>query len=131
MHNAKFIGETVYTRAIARKVQRAVDDLGFKPALTFSAVAEVVEGERVYQLLRWNPKTTPSNGTHSVSEFLLYMQDYLTEAIHQASRCPGEDRALETVRKVTALGMACMEQNGAPLREIPDDLVAEAASWVG
>jgi len=58
---------------------------------------------------------------HSVEEFALYMEDYLHELRHQLSRNWTPDRKpttqmLDTLRKVTALGVACMEQHGAPHR---------------
>jgi hypothetical protein len=57
---------------------------------------------------------------HEVASFLTYMRDYLTEAEHVCSRNWGPDadlRTLHIIRKVTALGVACMEEHGAPQRE--------------
>src|SRR5579885_2664695 len=91
-----------------------------------SEVYAAIDGERAYQLSRAEAVSGPGSGEHkhSVEEYLLYMQDYLNEAIHQASRiwtASGEidvdHPALHTLRKVTAMGVACMEQNGAPRRE--------------
>lgn len=82
-------------------------------------VYAAIDSERAYQDQRWNTDTTPTGGNHTVTEFLTYMQDYLTQAIHQASRYADPEATamvLDTVRKVTTLGVACMEQNGAPLR---------------
>lgn len=58
---------------------------------------------------------------HSVEEFVLYMEDYMHELRHQLSRTWTPDRKatkemLDTLRKVTALGVAAMEQHGAPRR---------------
>lgn len=78
-----------------------------------------INDERDYQDRKWNENTTTSAGKHSVSEWLVYMQDYLTEAIHQVSRGAdpkASEDALHTVRKITAMGVACMEQNGAVRR---------------
>ena len=44
------------------------------------------------------------------------MQYHMARAIAEASTKEGDADALEQVRKITALGVACMEQNGAPLR---------------
>jgi hypothetical protein len=57
-----------------------------------------------------------------VSAYLVFMQDYLNEAVHIQARDwspKADERTLEVVRKVTALGMACMEQHGAPRRVDP------------
>lgn len=84
-------------------------------------VYEVLDGERDYQEMRIKRDgSTADNGVHTPEEYLLYMEDYLTEAKHVASRVWGAEchpAILEIVRKVTALGVACMEQNGAPARK--------------
>ena len=54
-------------------------------------------------------------GIHTVTEFLVFMQSYLNQAIDQVSRNPeleASRMALDTIRKITTLGVACMEQNG-------------------
>lgn len=82
-------------------------------------VYKIIDGERDYQNSRWNDNTTMSGGQHSPAEWLVYMQDYLTQAIHQASRYAdpeSREMVLGTIRKITAMGVACMEQNGAPPR---------------
>lgn len=82
-------------------------------------VYDVIDSERDYQDRKWNCETTPTCGKHSVTEFLVYMRDYCEEALHHISRNADPDAttsALENVRKITALGVSCMEQNGAPHR---------------
>jgi hypothetical protein len=82
-------------------------------------VYDAVSNERDYQDFKWSEHTTLSGGRHSPAEWLVYMQDYLSEAIHQAARYAdpqGRDMVLHTIRKITAMGVACMEQNGAPRR---------------
>ena len=59
---------------------------------------------------------------HSLEDFVLYMEDYMHELRHQLSRIWTRDRnptteMLNTLRKVTALGVAAMEQHGAPYRD--------------
>ena len=84
-------------------------------------VYDVITGERVYQAGRWNKDTTESGGVHTVTEWLLYMQDYLTEAINVVSRNPDPEAkkmALDIIRKITAMGVACMEQNGIVARKL-------------
>ncbi|HLY04883.1 MAG TPA: hypothetical protein VKR31_03960 [Rhizomicrobium sp.] len=88
--------------------------------------------ERDYQESRANAAGTPEGEVrpHSVEEFVLYMESYLTEAREILSRTWTPDRsappaALHTLRKVTALGVACMEQHGAPMREGFEDSGSE------
>lgn len=78
-------------------------------------VYKAIDDERDYQDRRWNPETTESGGRHSVAEFILYMEHYLHQARVEAStKADPESRiaALDIIRKVTALGVVCMEQNG-------------------
>lgn len=79
----------------------------------------VLDGERDYQDSRWNADTTVTEGKHSVAEFALFMDDYLREARTQLSR-NGEPEAsqmaLDTLRKVVGMGIACFEQHGVPAR---------------
>jgi hypothetical protein len=88
---------------------------------TREEVYKAIDSERAYQDSRWNEHTTTTKGQHTVSEWLLYMQDYLTQGINQASRNPdpqATEMCLNTIRKITAMGVCCMEQLGAPRREM-------------
>ena len=87
---------------------------------TREEVYHILDGERDYQDRVWNESTTSTGGKHTVTEWLLFMQDYLDEARSYVSRHPepqGSNQAAHTVRKIAAMGVACMEQNGAPRRE--------------
>lgn len=89
-------------------------------SVTRQEVYDAIDGERDYQERRWNRNTTASEGLHTVSEWIVYMQDYMTQAINQVSRHPepqASQMALETIRKITTMGVCCMEQNGAPKRQ--------------
>jgi hypothetical protein len=83
-------------------------------------VYEIIDGERDYQEMRIvRDGSTAPEGKHSPEEYLIYMNDYLQEAMHVAARTWGAactPAILDIVRKVTALGVACMEQNGAVRR---------------
>lgn len=62
---------------------------------------------------------------HSVLEFAVFMRTYLEELFSKATHGSdpmAKNRALETIRKVVALGVACMEQHGAPHRKLNDTL---------
>ena len=76
-------------------------------------VIAVINGERDYQQAKWG------DAPHSPLEFLVYMRDYIEEAMHLCSRNSDAligDQVLGSIRKVTTLGVACMEQHGAPAR---------------
>jgi len=93
-----------------------------KPArATRGEVYASLDSERAYQDVRWNPSTTTTGGVHEMpAEWIMYMEDYLAEAKHVLSRESEPEctqKALHIIRKVTALGVACMEQCGAPRRE--------------
>ena len=88
-------------------------------SMTRAEVYKWVDGERDYQDSRWNLQTTESHGVHSYEEWIMYMEDYLAEAKHALSREARQDTNFKVgniIRKVTAMGVACMEQNGAPSR---------------
>jgi len=79
-----------------------------------------IDGERDYQDRRWNSSTTTSDGKHSTAEFVLYMEDYIAQARSELSRNAdpeANDMALHTVRKIAALAVSCMEQNGVRVRK--------------
>jgi hypothetical protein len=87
---------------------------------TREEVYKALDSERTYQKRRWNADTTSSEGVHTATEYILFMEHYLSEARRLASTASeGNLMVLDFVRKVTALGVACMEQNGAPKRVLP------------
>lgn len=90
---------------------------------TRAEVYNALDSERDYQDMRIARDGTTAPGPehyHSPEEFLIYMDAYLNEAKRVASSVWGPEckpAVMEIVRKVTALGVACMEQNGAPQRK--------------
>jgi len=77
-------------------------------------VYKLIDGEREYQNERWKDDHTVS-GTHvhTPEEWIVYMEDYLQEAKHILSRNSAPDcyqAAMDIIRKVTAMGVAAMEQ---------------------
>lgn len=87
------------------------------PQLTREQAYRVIDTERDYQEMR---KSRDSGAhSHSPEEFLLYMEHYLQEARRVASTVwgPGTKPAtMDVLRKVTALGVAAIEENGCPER---------------
>jgi len=99
---------------------------------TRKEVYNAVDSERDYQDKMWGDRLSgnrlpisslrQSGGDRTVDEFILYMQGYMNDLVHKGSHfCDTPDK-MELVRKVTTLGVACMEQHGAPEREMPEKL---------
>jgi hypothetical protein len=87
--------------------------LEFKNYSNFAINA--LESERVHQENVWNNKTTSSGGNHYDVEFLVFIQDYLTEAFHIVSRNAepqASKDAAHNIRKITAMALASAEKNG-------------------
>lgn len=79
---------------------------------TRAEVLAAIDSEEQYQLAKWG-----KNGrNHEIAAWILYMQSYLNEAQHIASRTSPETVVLDIIRKVTTMGLACMMEHGAPLR---------------
>jgi hypothetical protein len=88
---------------------------------TRSEVYAAIDSERDYQNMRMtrDGSTSSEAHPHEHESFLLYMEHYLHLAREKASMTWGPQAALDTmevVRKVVALGVACMEAHGAPQR---------------
>ena len=97
----------------AAKQQVALDTL-----VSNAAIYNAIQSERKYQDERWGQQTGPDAGTngHTVDEFALYILSYAQDLAKLAATTRGNEEKLNFVRKVTALGVACMEQHGAPER---------------
>lgn len=83
-------------------------------------VYAALDSERNYQASRWNETTTTSKGHHSYSEWLAYMDYYIGLAKKElATRARQEayPDVSHIMRKITAMGVAAMEDHGAPVRE--------------
>ena len=75
-------------------------------------VFTAIESERDYQDDKWGLEDT-----HSLEEWVLYMEEYLSKARNALVEAEDEDEALENVRKVAGLAVAAMQDHGAPQRE--------------
>ena len=78
-------------------------------------VYQAIDGERAYQMKWENPEITDNGGKHSNLEFLVYIRDYVEEALHYGSRQPDPKFltfSQNSLRKIAALAVAAMEQNG-------------------
>lgn len=77
-------------------------------------VLDSVHAERVFQNRKWG---TIHQHPHEVGGYLTLMRKLLTEAEFAWSSQRGDEGALDEVRKVVAVGVACMEQHGAVPRK--------------
>ena len=75
-------------------------------------VLEAIVSERNYQEQKW-----PGH-RHTTVEWLLIMQKCLDDAKCTWIAGHGDDQVLHEIRQVVAVGVAAMEQCGAPLRGI-------------
>jgi hypothetical protein len=77
-----------------------------------SDVALAIRSERIYQEAKWG-----GHG-HNVGEWLLIMEKCLNDAKRAWSAAHGGAKVLSEVRQVAATAIACLEQHGAPVREL-------------
>lgn len=80
-----------------------------------SDVYDIIDTERNYQDNKPG-HTKERDESLSVAEWIIYMNNHLSKAM-DAVYDMNEEAALEEIRKVTALGVACMEHNETKPRE--------------
>ena len=80
-------------------------------------VFAIIKGERDYQEAQFLEGGRFQTQVHSVGEELVLMQEYLNRAFKAYTDKMGDAPALHAIRKVTALGVRCMENHGALPRE--------------
>lgn len=76
-------------------------------------VLAAVIGERCYQDQKWGSVT---DRPREVGTYLTLMRKLLTDAERAFSESRGDEPALNELRKVVAVGVACFEQHGVPSR---------------
>lgn len=79
-------------------------------------VYEAINTERAYQDKKWG-----AAGVSSIDEFSLYIAGYTADLVKETSHNLTGTEALNIIRKIAALGVACMEHHGAPKRRTPLD----------
>ena len=84
--------------------------------MTRQRVYKLIDGERDYQDARWSDGRPMSDETTPVAAWILYMEKHLSLAKERVYNLD-ENAALSQIRKVTALGVACMENNKTPARK--------------
>jgi len=104
------------------------NDQDVRRPVTRPEVYAAIDSERDYQIKRWGYRQCNNHfeeADHGVCDYIVYMHHYLDLAIEKASTEAGNDAALEMLRKVVTLGVACFEHNGIRPRN-PDHQVVNA-----
>lgn len=83
-------------------------------------VYSVINDERVFQDRKWG---TIADRPKQVGAWLTLMRHLLTKAESDWATSSGDHNALDEIRKLVAVGVACMEQHGAVPRN-PIDFAA-------
>jgi hypothetical protein len=79
---------------------------------TRNEVYNAIDGERAYQEQRWK---RPEHN-HTNTEYLVYIQHYVNKAFAAVSTQDGDGATLPALRKIAALAVAAMEENGVEFR---------------
>ena len=80
-------------------------------------VYRLIDGERTYQ-----DAMEDKNGWQkkkAVGEWIVLMNHYVTKLNETWSVSTGDTEALGVMRKLAGIAVHCMEQNGAPPRQMP------------
>lgn len=80
-------------------------------------VYTAIDSERAYQNALGADRREPREINHSVGDYLTMLKVYVDKALVAWTDNPGTDAAMNTIRKVTAIGVRAMEEHGAPPRE--------------
>jgi len=86
-----------------------------------ATVYAAIDGEREYQNAKWSADTTESGGWHEPYVWLGIIRDYVREADTFWCRNPNpqaDDFVKNALRKIAALSVAGLEQNGVILRSV-------------
>jgi len=84
-------------------------------------VLSAIHDERVFQNRKWG---TVTDHPHEVGGWLTIMRKILTDADAAWAGNKGDIGALDEIRKVVAVGIACMEQHG-PVPRSPAAFVGQ------
>lgn len=85
------------------------------------SVYKLIDGERAYQVEQWG---SPEH-KHEVGAWLTLLRAYLYKADIAWTENRGDEAALDIIRKIAGIAVACMEQHGAPHRKTRIELANE------
>ncbi|MFQ5772696.1 MAG: hypothetical protein ACE5HX_19330 [bacterium] len=78
---------------------------------TREEVYDAIDTERTYQSCVWSGM----DEQNSIADYIIYLKRYIREA-ECISDPSTPSNVLNTIRKVAAIAVACMERHGAPRR---------------
>lgn len=81
-------------------------------------VYAAIDSEREYQKLKWGGSEDFVELTRDTGSFLTLMRCHLDEATVKFTKQPNDLDAIQSVLKVAALAVACMEQHGVFPRDL-------------
>lgn len=87
----------------------------YTPA-TREQVYAAIASEREYQNNLGPERRAVHENRFTVGEWLVMMKTYVDKALTAWTDNPGTDAAVNVIRKVSAIGVAAMEEHGAPHR---------------
>lgn len=90
---------------------------------TRAEVYAAIDTEREYQdtIVETDPSRCSQTGpAHSVGDYLTMMATYLRKAQDDWTGTAGNDAALDQIRKIAGIAVHCMEDHGAPKRDLPN-----------
>jgi len=90
--------------------------------MTRKQVYKLVDGEREYQDNL--PPTRTDGVERTVGDYITMLQYYNNKLIEAWTMNPGNEQALDVMRKIAGIAVHCMEDWGAPGRAIPGDVDA-------
>lgn len=79
-----------------------------------------IQGERDYQDSLGPDRVSVPRHKHEICEEIVMMRQYLNKAEQEWTSNPGkigDEKTLHQIRKVTAMGVRCLENHGAPERK--------------
>lgn len=77
------------------------------------AVFSAIKEEREYQDIRWG---TLEENPHEIAAYVLFIEQYVSVARTLLTKGNNDSQVLDAVRKIAALGVACMEEHGVVRR---------------
>lgn len=87
-------------------------------SMTRAQVYALIDGERDYQDSLGTDRREPFEVPHCTGEYLVMLATYLRKAEDAWTNTAGNHDALDQIRKIAAIAVHCMEDNGAPPRKI-------------
>lgn len=82
---------------------------------TREEIYKIIDSERDYQNFQW------SGHYHEVGAYLTMIRYYLSDAEKAWTKNNGDEPALDVIRKIAGIAVACMEEHGSKPRLIENN----------